>query len=222
MRSQYPAYNLSRYQDALREIRARRVTVVDLLEPMTSGAAKSAVYYRTDTHWNQTGAKIAADAIAQVVRQLGVTLPRTQFNSVPSSGVAQRPGDLIRLMGLEDTPDFFRPRSDEEAPVAIQELGTGSSAGGLFGDAGVPVVLTGTSYSLRGNFHGFLQQALEAKVLNAAKDGGGFLQATTAYLTDEAFRSSKPLVLVWEVPERFVLAPLEGELTWINKVALDH
>ena len=93
-------------------------------------------------------------------------------------------------------------------------------AAGLFGDAAVSVTLTGTSYSLRGNFHGFLQQALSAKVLNAAKDGGGLLQATTAYLTDDAFKSAKPKILVWEVPERFLYSPLDDEPKWLKTVGL--
>jgi alginate O-acetyltransferase complex protein AlgJ len=84
----------------------------------------------------------------------------------------------------------------------------------------MPVVLTGTSYSQRGNFHGFLQQALSAKVLNTAKDGGGFLHGATQYLKDEAFRSSKPKVLIWEVPERFLGAEPEGEEKWLQTVGL--
>ena len=73
---------------------------------------------------------------------------------------------------------------------------------------------------MRGNFHGYLQQALTAKVLNVAKDGGGLLQATTEYLTDESFRSAKPKVLVWEVPERFMFTKLDGEPKWLERVAL--
>jgi alginate O-acetyltransferase complex protein AlgJ len=84
----------------------------------------------------------------------------------------------------------------------------------------VPVVLTGTSYSLRANFHGFLQQELAAKVLNTAKDGGGFLQAATEYLKDESFRSSKPKVLIWELPERFLGMKLDDEAKWLQTVGL--
>lgn len=217
--SHYPEYNLTRYQDAVSAMRAHNVTVVDLLEPLSAGAVNADVYYRTDTHWNQLGAKIAADTIAKVVQKLGVALAPTQFDTLPSGEAVQRPGDLIRLMGLENTPVSVRPRADTEIPMVTKERST-TNAGGLFGDAGVSVVLTGTSYSLRGNFQGFLQQALETKVLNAAKDGGGLLQATTAYLTDESFRSAKPAVLVWEIPERFVLAPIDGEPTWLSKVGL--
>lgn len=213
----YPAYNLARYEDALTALRSQSVTVVDLLTPLTAGAAQGKVYYSSDTHWNQTGAQISATAVARIVRKLGIELEKTTFVTAATGGKTERPGDLIRLMGLGDTPDLLRPPSDTEIPVATKQI-SAEAAVGLFGDAVTPVALTGTSYSLRGNFHGFLQQALSAKVLNTAKDGGGLLQATTAYLTDDAFKSAKPKILVWEVPERFLYTKLVDEPKWLKSV----
>lgn len=213
----YPEYNRSRYRDALAALRMHDVTAVDLLKPLTLGAARGEMYYRSDTHWNQAGAQVAAEAVALAVRQLGGELKKTSFSTTNSSGQSERSGDLIRLMGLGGTLNALRPLPDLETPVVTRQSSVDSDAG-LFGDTVVPVVLMGTSYSLRGNFHGFLQQALSAKVLNAAKDGGGFLQAATEYLTDDAFRSVKPKVLVWEVPERFLLTKLGDEPIWLEKV----
>ena len=215
----YPEYNRTRYQEALAALKARNVAVVDLLTPLAIGASQSEVYYRTDTHWNQAGAQIAAQALDQAVRLIGVDLEKTTFSTTSSSDKVERPGDLIRLMGLENVPAALRPRPDMEAAVATQQSSVDSPTG-LFGDVGVPVALTGTSYSLRGNFHGFLQQTLSAKVLNTAKDGGGFLTSATAYLVDESFQSAKPKILIWEVPERFLYTPLNGEDKWLNKVGL--
>lgn len=214
----YPEYNNSRYQDALNAFQKQGVTVVDLLQPLALAAAQGDVYYRTDTHWNQNGAQVAAETIAKKIRQTGLELEKTTFSSTFGEPV-ERSGDLIRLMGLEGAPKTLGPRPDLEAPVATRQTSTDNAAG-LFDDNLVPIVLTGTSYSLRGNFHGFLQQALSTKVLNAAKDGGGFLQATTQYLKDEAFRSAKPKVLVWEVPERFLTSKLDEEQRWLGKVGL--
>ena len=213
----YPAYNLSRYEDALAAIRKQHVTVVDLLAPLTAAASQGQVYYSSDTHWNQHGAQVSADAIALGVRKLGVELEKTTFVTAATGQKTERTGDLIRLMGLGDTPSALRPPSDAEILMVTKQTSVEASSG-LFGDAAVPVALTGTSYSLRGNFHGFLQQALSAKVLNTAKDGGGLLQATTAYLTDDAFRSAKPKILVWEVPERFLYSKLEDESKWLKSV----
>jgi len=215
----YPAYLDSRYTDALLALRQRSVAVIDLLQPLASGARSSNMYYRTDTHWNQSGARVAAEAIARSVRQLRLDIDQTKFDTAHVGLQAERAGDLIRLMGLDGMPNFLRPLPDSESPLVTRQTSV-DAADGLFGDTAMPVVLTGTSYSLRGNFHGFLQQALSAKVLNAAKDGGGFLQSTTAYLHDEAFATAKPKVLIWELPERFLLSPLTDEAGWLDKSGL--
>ena len=217
----YPTYNNSRYQDGLSALRSHQVTTVDLLQPLKRAAARSQVYYRSDTHWNQAGAQVAAQAVATAVQRLGPRLEKTTFSTTDEGGSSARAGDLIRLMGLHDMPNAVRPKPDRETPIMTRQTSADAAGGGLFGDvATMPVVLTGTSYSMRGNFHGYLQQALSARVLNTAKDGGGFLQASTAYLTDDAFGSAKPKILVWELPERFLLVKLDGEAQWLAKVGL--
>lgn len=214
----YPAYLETRYADALSAMRARGVHVVDLLTPLMHGARGEPIFYRSDTHWNQRGAQLAAEAIAQAARHVQLRLARTTFTSSAGQPVV-RVGDLIGLMGVADLPAALRPPFDIEAPVTTRQTSVDAPAG-LFGDVVVPVVLTGTSYSLRGNFHGFLQQALSAKVLNTAKDGGGFLQAPEAYFKDEAFASAKPALLIWEVPEPMLLAPLDKEAGWLARLGL--
>jgi alginate O-acetyltransferase complex protein AlgJ len=214
-----PDHSKTRYQDALSALQARGVAAVDLLGPLVLSAKNGEVYYRSDTHWNQAGAQAAAAAIATGVRRLSVALTPTEFATEKSGAETERPGDLIRLMGLENAPNALRPLPDRETLLVTRQTSADSS-NSLFGDAPVEVVLTGTSYSLRANFHGFLQQALGAKVLNTAKDGGGFLEAVTEYLKDEAFRSSPPKVLIWEVPERFLGAKLEGEAGWMQEAGL--
>ena len=163
------------------------------------------------------GAQVSANAVAIAVRKLGVMLEKTVFDTAESGDKTKRAGDLIRLMGLGDTPNALRPPLDVEVPLATRQTSI-EAASGLFGDSVVPVALTGTSYSLRGNFHGFLQQSLSAKVLNTAKDGGGLLQAATAYLSNDAFKLNKPKILIWEVPERFLYTKLDDESKWINEV----
>lgn len=206
---QYPHYQASRYQDMLAALNLRRVAVVDLLTPLQQAARSENVYYQSDTHWNQMGANVAAHAIALAIKNRGIDLDVTSFKTMTAPVQTERPGDLIRLMGVDKAPAVLRPRSDQEA-VAVTQQTSEDASGVLFGNADVPVALTGTSYSLRGNFQGYLQQALSAKVLNTAKDGGGFLTAAEAYFKDDAFRDAKPKVLVWEVPERFLYTQLSN------------
>jgi alginate O-acetyltransferase complex protein AlgJ len=219
----YPAYNQSRYLDALKALDERQVATVNLLAPLSQAAMETKegeLYYRTDTHWNQRGAKLAAQTISKQVAALKLDIERTEFTTKAGTTMQERPGDLIRLMGLEPVPNVLRPRPDQETPDVTTEKGAEKAKQGLFGDSAVPVVLTGTSYSMRGNFHGYLQEFLAAKVLNTAKDGGGFLQAITTYLKDDAFKAAKPKVLIWEVPERMLRSPLDGEGTWLEKSGL--
>lgn len=215
----YPAYNHTRYQNTLNLLRTQGVSTVDLLQPLSQAAARAQVYYRTDTHWNQAGAQVAAQTIASAIGRLNLALESTTFINVQSGGEVQRPGDLIRLMGMDGAPEALAPRADLEAPITTRQT-SADTVTSLFGDSTVPVVLTGTSYSLRANFVGFLQQALSTKVLNAAKDGGGFLEATTQYLKDDAFQTAKPKVLIWELPERFITGQIDGEQTWLENAGL--
>lgn len=220
LQGSYPRYLESRYSQSLAQLRAAGVKVVDLATPLAQAAAQQPVYYRTDTHWNQHGAQVAAQAIAAALAPALAGSAATTFQtSNQTASAAQRPGDLLRLMGLESASEGWRPLFDTETAQTTVQVSQ-EAALGLFGDAAVPVVLTGTSYSQRGNFHGYLQQALSRKVLNVSKDGGGFLQASTQYLKDEAFASAPPAVLVWELPERFLYRPLTDEKDWLRTVGL--
>ena len=215
----YPRYLETRYSQSVAQLRAAGVKVVDLATPLAGAATHAPVYYRTDTHWNQAGANVAAQAIAQAIGPMVAGAAETTFATTAKQGPTERAGDLLRLMGLEHVPNAWRPVPDMEATEVTEQVSQ-EQAMGLFGDASVPVVLTGTSYSQRGNFHGYLQQALSRKVLNVSKDGGGFLQATTQYLKDESFTSAPPTVLVWELPERFLYRPLVDEKNWLSTVGL--
>lgn len=203
---QYPSWHASRYATALEGLRSAGVPTVDLLTAMAPAAATQQLFYSTDTHWNQDGADLSAQAIAADVRRLATDLPAAQFATQAAATPEARVGDLLRLMGLSDVPNWMRPNPDIEA-TRTTERTSPPAEGGLLDDVGSPVVLVGTSYSRRANFHGALQQHLGAEVLNVAKDGGGFFKSIQAYLGDETFASSPPKVLVWEIPERVLSAP---------------
>jgi alginate O-acetyltransferase complex protein AlgJ len=217
----YPSFNETRYQKSIAAFQSNGITAVDILTPLMAAKVHNTVYYKTDTHWNQVGAHIAAEAVAETAKKYAKALDRTEFTSINGVKSAPRTGDLVRLMGLEDLPDFLRPQPDVEVPVTTHQT-SADGASSLFGESTVSVTLIGTSYSLRGNFHGFLQQALSAKILNIAKDGGGFLQSATQYFTDESFHQTKPKLVIWEIPERFLYAKLEGERAWLEKVRIDR
>jgi alginate O-acetyltransferase complex protein AlgJ len=211
VRGGYPRQIAPRYDSAVAALRAAGVSVVALDAALKPGAGAGSTYYSSDTHWNQNGARAAAADIARHVLRLVPVTSESKFHTEAVGPSAPRTGDLVTMMGLAGAPSWLRPPVDEEAPLRTIEKKPASAEASLFGNAAVPVVLVGTSYSLRANFHGFLQESLGVPVLNAARDGAGFLQAAGEYFRNEAFTSDKPQVVIWELPERFLQTPLGQE-----------
>lgn len=203
----YPNWYSDRYGELIKELSNKGVAVVDLRPALTSKPQADQFYYKTDTHWNQTGALRAAKAVANYVQSINTDIAPTQFVTETIGTSVEKSGDLLRMMGLSSMPDWTRPQPDIETMEQTRKVGTLQPAG-LFDAVTIPVVLVGTSYSLRANFHGYMQQALGAEVLNVARDGGGFIQSAKDYLADESFKTTPPRVIVWEIPERVFSAPL--------------
>jgi len=176
---------------------------VPLLPPLAALAAREPAYWRTDTHWNQQGAAVAAAAIA--ARASGLDR-RTDITTARATTETEAPADLLRLMGLENMPDPWRPRRDRhhEATTTVPP----AEGGGLLDEAVPEVVLLGSSYSLNANFHGALQQALGTAVTSLAQAGGGFHGAASAFFGGATFRETPPRLIVWEFPERVIGQPV--------------
>ncbi|CAH2602382.1 Cell division protein FtsQ [Rhodovastum atsumiense] len=202
----YSAQARSRYAAFARLLAARGIAQVDLLTAFR--AAGQDLYYRTDTHWNQAGAALAAARVAdQSDLQPGTASFRTEATGTP----APRAGDLLRLMSLDAVPDLgwprLRPRPDEEAPERTIAAAS-APAPGLLDDAPpVEITLLGSSFSANGNFLGRLRQAFGREVTGFARPGGGFAGAAREYLGSTAFRETPPRLVVWEFPERVLGQP---------------
>lgn len=175
-------------------------------------------YYRTDTHWNESGAGAAATAIANHLRELQWVSGEVLAVSAPSQQLA-RSGDLVRLAGLDGLPLWLRPGLEQVQSTAVEPVAVASDD--LFGDAGVPgVALIGTSFSRNANFAPFLEHQLGEPVANVAKDGGNFAASGMAFFASAAFRDNPPNVLIWEVPERVIEMPLsQDERAWSAALA---
>lgn len=213
-----PAAFAGRGQQWMEQLRSQQIPVIDLQRAFTDPAKD--YYYSSDSHWNETGARAAAELIA-------AELAKWQLNPAPATAPAAdavksktqpRPGDLMRVANFEGLPDWWRPAVEQTtvsqvAPVSVQ-------SDDLFGDAGLPpLALVGTSFSLRGNFVPFLSLAAGTPVANLAKDGGDFDGAAQAYLHSDNFRQQAPKVLIWEVPERMLQKPFKPtEYSWYDQL----
>ncbi|KPW53881.1 Cell morphology protein [Pseudomonas caricapapayae] len=196
----------ARVEHWTRDLQAAGVDALDLtatLQPLGETA-----YLRTDTHWSESGANSAARAIGLQVQKAGIqATPQRQFQ-VQTLPIAERPGDLVRLAGLDWLPSSLQPAPQSVAVTQITELASESATDSdnlddLFGDSNLPnVALIGTSFSRNSGFVGFLQRALGAPIGNFARDGGEFSGAANVYFDSPAFRQTPPKLLIWEIPER--------------------
>ncbi len=184
--------------------------VVDLLAAYSG--VRTPLYYRTDTHWNQDGAAIAAAATAAAT---DAPIGRDRPFSTEYGPEADRAGDLLRLMSLDHVPDLaikLRPLPDRERPAATEEVNPPADTGSLLDDAPVPeIALVGSSYSVNANFLGALEQAESAPVGQFAQAGGAFWGAARDYFRSPAFKETPPKLVIWEVPERVVNQPIGDE-----------
>lgn len=174
---------------------------VDLLDALT--AARPA-FYRTDVHWNARGAQAAADVVARTVLPLVGGRGPARFTLEHESGVKPRMGDLLRLAGLADVPDGWRPALDVEMPETIRA----EPSGGLLDDTPpAQVLLAGSSFSRRSGFADRLGQALGREVWNVSVDDGRFDRALAAVWRQRATWPAGLRVVIWEMSEDALSEP---------------
>jgi len=201
--------------DGLNKAGVAAIDLAPILQPLGADA-----YLRTDTHWSETGSAAAAKAVAQHVQATGISArPHKDFD-VKVQDPARRPGDLVRLAGLEWLPVTRQPQPETVAATQISEKAAQAQSGDdnlddLFGDDNLPnVALIGTSFSHNSNFAGFLQQALGAPIGNFAKDGGEFSGGANGYFDNPAFKQTPSKLVIWEIPERDLQTPYSEVINW--------
>lgn len=189
------------YRAFLKELRRAGFIAPDLLE-VAPGAPP--FFFRRDHHWSPAGARRSAQRLAQTLQGAGLLAGYSpqpfitrRIGSRGQRGTLQkRVESCCDLRYAQEFVPLFKTVL-EQAPAS--DLG-----GALFGDVNIPVALTGTSNSLRGedkpdvNFSGFLREALGQEVYNTSFAGAGLFGSLEAYLLSEAYRASPPKVLVWE------------------------
>jgi alginate O-acetyltransferase complex protein AlgJ len=201
-------------------LKSAGIDVVDLLGPMNAEGGDR--YYRTDTHWNERGAKTAAAAIAAGVKAAGLAPTQKAEFKVTSDPEHERVGDLIRLAGLDNVPYPLRPHGDEEAPTVIAESAPANV--GLLDETPAPeLAVIGTSFSRRANFVPFLSLALGSPVENHAEDNGGVANAAISYFAKPEFQKTPPRAVVWEIPERMIEEPVQAsDERWAETLATSN
>ena len=202
------------YADFVTGLRGKGVVVADPLPAMEEKARDIPLFLRTDTHWSPAGARLAARAVARAADEklAGLAYEKTPYRT-DEAGTEDYEGDLLRYVPLGESAARLGlpPDRIETLRTAAVEKKEDIAAASLFGDENLPVALVGTSYSAnpRWHFEGFLKEALQTDILNAADEGLGPFETMKKYLEDEAFTTNPPRLVVWEVPERYLTVPYD-------------
>ncbi|GGJ77558.1 hypothetical protein GCM10008939_22030 [Deinococcus aquiradiocola] len=96
-----------------------------------------------------------------------------------------------------------------------------NSSDSLLGDAVPSIALVGTSYSEKTwNFPKMLAYYTKRDVLDVSLAGQQIWIPMQKYLSSTEFKEAPPRILVWEVPERYLLYPPGGyrvaDTGWLN------
>jgi len=151
-------------------------------------------FFRRDGHWTPDGARRTADLIADTVRDLPFYAAIRKKAFVTKAVGQQRHPGVLSIIASQICGGHLPSE-------VVSGYTTSPSETYPFGDEPIPdITLVGTSFSASGAYHfsGFVQQALQADVLNTALAGGSYDGAMTQYLPSEAFQQSPPKLLIWE------------------------
>jgi alginate O-acetyltransferase complex protein AlgJ len=200
-----PSLHRELYADVEAALSAEGIASANLLAPLEAGKSEEPTYLRTDTHWTPFGASLAAAAVARSARSAKLD-GTAKFRTVEAGEKPHR-GDLFNFLPLDPYFAFLLP--PPETFEAVRTEAVGDAGATLLGDAAsAPVALVGTSYSAESqwNFAGALEASLHADVMNYAKDGEGPFAPMLRYLESDDLRTAPPRLVVWEMPERYLLA----------------
>lgn len=202
----YPKYLGSRTwpakRAALREVALKQLPpamLIDALISLEQAKSSAPLFMRTDTHWSPAGAQAVAENVAAQVKD--VPLIPGVFTTTLQKEENYR-GDLARFVPTGWAQPYLGPEAEKLALWRTEAQG----AADLFAEPEISVALVGTSYSAieKWNFAGFLQQALQADVLNVADEGGGPMKPMRKFLKETDFSNTKIKLVIWEFPERFL------------------
>jgi alginate O-acetyltransferase complex protein AlgJ len=206
------AYTGNKYDNIVKSLSGRGVNVVNLNTPFMNSAHRSSdtpLFLRLDTHWSHTGSMLAAQTVKAAIdatpklKAAWAATPEEKFEGQWSKQkVNQRARDLVRLLPAGANFPI------EQAP-AFKAVRAAESKAGLLGDDAVGITVIGSSFSNKNTaYPDALRFVLQREVLDISipVDQGPWV-GMEAYLRDDAFKTRKPKLILWEIPEREFRSP---------------
>lgn len=208
------SYTADKYEKVYQSLSTSGLKVVGLNQVFLNSPHRSSdtpIFLRLDTHWSPTGALLAAETVKSVIDRTPSlkaaldTTPEQKYTLTwGKQKVNQRARDLVKLLPpgapsypAEQTPQFKVLRAQE-------------SQAGLLGPADtVAITVIGSSYTNKNTgYPDGLRYTLQRDLLDISipVDQGPWV-GMEAYLRDDAFKTNKPKLIIWEIPEREMRSP---------------
>jgi len=198
---------LRNYRQALQRFRDIGFIVPDYGQ-LVEHSDGTEYFFHRDGHWTPDGARRTAQLIAETVKALPFysKLRKKNFTTI-RVGQQRHPG-VLSIIASQICGGSFP--SEVSAGYSTSPSDTYP-----FGDEPIPeIALAGTSFSGNPAYHflGFLQQELQADVLNVSLAGGNYDGAMTQYLPSELFQKNRPKLLIWEFSHPQIAAATATQL----------
>jgi alginate O-acetyltransferase complex protein AlgJ len=231
------SYTDGKYENSVKVLKASGVNVVNLNQAFLASPHRNSdtpLFLRLDTHWAPSGALLAAETIKATIEATPAL--KTAWSATPEVTYAlewnkkkmtTRARDLVRLLSPEDQKQFA---PEQVLPFKVSR--TAASQAGLQG-AGevVGITVIGSSYTNKNTgYPDAIRYVLQRDLLDISiqVDKGPWV-GMEEYLKDEAFKTNKPKLIIWEIPERELRSPPNAKFRdaryqidnndWVNRIS---
>ena len=230
------AYSAKKYDTIVKALTGGGVTVINLNQSFLASPHRQSdtpLFLRLDTHWSPSGAMLAAETIksgidaSPTLKAALAATPEINFALAWAKGKSvTRARDMVRLLPAGS------PAYPPEQVLNFKVSKAAASQAGLLGSGDkVGITLIGSSYTNKNTgFPDAVRYALQRDLLDISLpvDQGPWY-GMDAYLRDEAFRTQKPKLIIWEIPEREFRSPPNNKFRdaryvidnneWLNRIS---
>lgn len=206
-------YMAGNYERMNKALQAARVNVADLNTAFLNSPKRNSptpLFFRLDTHWAPAGAMVAAETIKAgidanpVLKKALEATPEEKYELSYFRRQHSKATDLVGQLP-PNSPTF---PLEQVTPMKVTR--TQPAKEDLLGNRpALGVTLMGSSYSNAWTgFPDALRYTLQRDILSisVAADQGSWV-GMESYLSDDAFQTQPPKLLIWEMPERDMRAP---------------
>jgi alginate O-acetyltransferase complex protein AlgJ len=208
------AYTAGKYEDIAKALTAAGVNVINLNKAFLASPHRQSdtpLFLRLDTHWAPSGVMLAAetikagiDAEPRLKAALAATVEEKFTLTWAKQKTNTRARDMVRLMP-QGSPAF-----PPEQILTFKVAKVQASQAGLLGNGdNVGITAIGSSYTNKNTgYPDALRYSLQREILDISLpvDQGPWY-GMDAYLRDESFKTKKPKLIIWEIPEREFRSP---------------